>query len=154
MDIFISYSTKDERIARFLYQHLTSEGMTVFLASVSLQPGQLWPEEVLKALRTSSWVLFLASRAACSSAWVQQELGAALITQKKLVPIVWDMPPSDLPGWIRGYQALDLGRASLEEIKSQMTAIAQRIKADKAKGLLIAGFMLASTFVLGSNKGG
>jgi hypothetical protein len=69
---------------------------------------------------------------------------------KKLVPIVWDIPPSDLPGWVRGYQALDLCRASLEEAKSQMTVIAQRIKADKAKGLLIAGLILASVFALGS----
>ncbi len=152
MDVFISYSTKDEGAARFLHQHLTNEGMSVFLASASLQPGQRWSQEVLNALRTSSWVLFLASRAACSSAWVQQELGAALITQKKLVPIVWDMPPSELPGWIQGYQALDLGHASVEEIKIQMTAIAQRIKADKAKGLVIAGLILAAIFALGSKN--
>src|SRR5258708_13437605 len=120
MDVFISYSTKDEGAARFLHQHLTNEGMSVFLASASLQPGQLWSPEVLNALRTSSWVLFLASRAACSSAWVQQELGAALITQKKLVPIVWDMPPSDLPGWVRGYQPLHLRRPSIESPKNQI----------------------------------
>jgi len=150
MDIFISYSTKDERIARFLQQHLTNESMSVFLASASLQPGQLWSEEVLNALRTSSWVLFLASRVACSSAWVQQELGAALITKKTLVPIVWDMPLSQLPGWTAHYQALDFGRASLDEVKSQMTAIAQRIKANKVQGLLIAGLIVASLFAFGS----
>jgi hypothetical protein len=150
MDIFISYSSKDEPIARFLHQHLTHEGMSVFLASASLQPGQQWSQEVLTALRTSSWVLFLASRAACSSAWVQQELGAALITQKKLVPIVWDMPPSELPGWVRHYQALDLTHASFDDVKSQMTAIVQRIKADKAQGLLLVGLLLAGLFALGS----
>jgi hypothetical protein len=151
MDIFISYSTKDEPIARFLHQHLTNEGMSVFLASASLQPGQLWPQEVLNALRTSSWVLFLASRAACSSPWVQQELGAALITKKTLVPIVWDMPPSALPGWTAQYQALDFGRASLDEVKTKMTEIAQQIKTSKAQGLLIAGLIIASLFAFGSS---
>jgi hypothetical protein len=151
MDIFISYSTKDEPIARFLHQHLTNEGMGVFLASASLQPGQKWSQEVLNALRTSPWVLFLASRAACSSPWVQQELGAALISNKTLVPIVWDMPPSELPGWTAHYQTVDFGRASLDEVKSQMTGIAQRIKVNKAQGLLIAGLIFASLFALGSS---
>lgn len=97
-DVFISYSSSDEGFARFLHRHLTGEGLTVFLASVSLAPGQRWPQEILNALGSSTWVLFLASRAACASPWVQQELGAAVVTQKKLVPIVWDMPPSQLPG--------------------------------------------------------
>lgn len=145
-DIFISYSTADERIAQFLRQHLCSEGMQVFLASASLQPGQKWTQEILDALRSSSWVLFLASRTACASPWVQQELGAALITQKQLVPIVWDMPPSELPGWVQHYQALNLAGASLEQVKAQMTMIANRIKSDKAQGLLVAGLLVAALF--------
>jgi hypothetical protein len=66
------------------------------------------------------------------------------------VPIVWDMPPSELPGWTAHCQALDFGRASLDEVKSQMTAIAQRIKANKAQGLLIAGLVVTALFAFGS----
>jgi hypothetical protein len=149
-DICISYSTTDERIAQFMRQHLSDEGVQVFLASASLQPGQQWSQEILSALRSSSWVLFLASRAACSSPWVQQELGAALITQKKLVPIVWDMSPSDLPGWVKNYQALNLAGASMEQVKSQMTAIANGIKSDKTQGLVVVGLLVAALFALGS----
>ena len=148
-DVFISYSTADERIASFLRQHLSNEGIEVFLASASLQPGQQWPQEILAALRGSSWVLFLASRRACSSPWVQQELGAALITQKKLIPIVWDMSPSELPGWVQHHQALNLAGAPIEQVKAQMTSIANRIKSDKAQGLLVAGLLVAALFALG-----
>src|SRR5258708_26993541 len=105
-DVFISHSSVDGEFANFLHRHLTGEGLTVFLASVSLAPGQRWPQEILNALNASNWVLFLASRTACASPWVQQELGAALMSQKKLVPIVWDMPPSQLPGWVGHIQAL------------------------------------------------
>lgn len=149
-DIFISYSTTDERVAQFMRQHLSDEGVQVFLASASLQPGQQWSQEILNALRGSSWVLFLASRAACASPWVQQELGAALITQKKLVPIVWDMSPSDLPGWVKSYQALNLAGASMEQVKSQMTAIANSIKSDKTQGLVVVGLLVAALFAFGS----
>ncbi|EQD76625.1 TIR protein, partial [mine drainage metagenome] len=56
---------------------MTSEGLSVFLAPLSLSPGQQWPDAILKSLEASPWVLFLASRAACSSSWVQQEVGVA-----------------------------------------------------------------------------
>jgi hypothetical protein len=151
MDIFISYSAEDERVARFVHEHLAKEGVQVFLACASLQPGQPWSPGVLNALRDSSWVLFLASRAACKSPWVQQELGAALVTKKKLVPIVWDISPSELPGWVRQYQALNLAHASLDNVKAQMTGIAKQIKTDKAQGLLTGGLLLAALFAFGSN---
>lgn len=124
------------------------EGLSVFLAPVSLSPGQRWSDTVLKALDASPWVLFLVSRAACSSPWVQQELGAALARQKGLVPIVWDMVASELPGWTGQIQAIDLAGASAEKIKAPITAIAEQVKADKAKGLIIAGLMIAGLLIL------
>ena len=149
-DVFISHSSPDLQFAQFLQRHLYSESVSAFLAPVSLSPGEHWPQEILNALSSSDWVLFLASRAACASPWVQQELGAALVTKKKLVPIVWDMPPSELPGWVGHYQALNLAGASSAEIQAQITAIAGRIKSDKAKGLLIAGLLIAGLFAFGS----
>ena len=148
-DIFISYSTSDEQFAQFLHRHLTNEGLSVFLASVSLLPGQRWPQQILGALSQSSWVLFLASRAACSSPWVQQELGAAIAKNKTLVPVVWDMPPSQLPGWVQHVQALNIAGTSLPEVQAQMSAIAQRIKSDKAKSFLIGGLIVAGLFAVG-----
>ena len=151
-DIFISYSTADEQLARFLHQHLTKEGVEVFLAGVSLQPGQQWSQEILNSLKASSWVLFLASRAACASPWVQQELGAALVTKKKLVPIIWDMEPTELPGWIKNFQALNLKGATIENLKTQMTIIANNIKSDKVQGLFVVGVLAFGLLVLGSKS--
>lgn len=149
-DVFISHASADIEFARFLHRHLTSEGVSVFLAPVSLAPGQQWSREILGALQASTWVLVLASRAACASAWVHQELGAALAAQKKVVPIVWDISPTQLPGWLAHFQPLNLAGASADEIQKQISAIAERIKADKAKGLLIGGLLLAGLFALAS----
>jgi hypothetical protein len=151
-DVFISHSSSDRRFAEFLFKHLTSEGLTVFLAPISIAPGQRWADEVLNALQGSNWVLFLASRAACSSPWVQQEIGAALSKQKKLLPIVWDIPMTQLPGWTGALQAIDLAGASADRIHHQVSAIAAQIKADKAKGLLIAGLLVAGLVALASNS--
>lgn len=142
-DVFISHSATDEKFASFVHKHLTSEGLNVFLASVSLLPGQYWPQQILNALKTSTWVLFLASQAACASPWVQQELGVALATNKRLIPVVWDMPPHQLPGWVQHFQALNLAGVSVSGLQAQMLHISRRIKADKAGAQLIGGVLLA-----------
>jgi len=143
-DIFVSYSVKDKEIAEFMYKHLTDEGLNVFKAPLSISPGERWDETILKNLKTSPWVLFLASKAGCTSPIVQQEVGIALGTQKNLVPIVWDMNPSELPGWVRNVQALDLRNTTLLDASEQVLKIAKRIKADKFIGYLIAGLVIAA----------
>lgn len=149
-DVFISFSSSDESLARFLHRHLENEKLDVFLAPVSLNTGERWSPSILSALDNSAWILFLASRAATTSPWVQQELGFALAKQKKVVPIVWDMPPSQLPGWAGQFQALNLAGASAAEVQVKISAVAERIRSDKARGLLIAGLLFAGLFVFGA----
>src|SRR5438105_14721842 len=115
-DVFISHSSADIQLAAFVKQHLELQGISVFLAPLSMQPGQHWPSEIMQALNSATWVIFLASRAACASHWVQQELGAAMAGRKKLVPIVWDIEPSQLPGWTAQVQALNLRGASTAHV--------------------------------------
>ena len=146
-DIFISYSTVDAEAAQFIHRNLVEQGTSAFLAATSLQPGQQWSAEILEALRGSDTVLFLASRSACASPWVQQELGYAVGAKKKIIPIIWDIKPTELPGWVSGYQALDLSRHSPEEVREEVAAIAERIKTDKKTALLVAGLALAAMFL-------
>ena len=148
-DIFISYSHHDEQLSTFLYHHLKQEKLNVFLAPISIKPGERWGQEILNNLKNSSWIIFLASKNACVSPCVQQELGAALITNKKIVPIVWDMDPSELPGWINQFQAMDLRFVkTIDEVKEKISSIAQEIKANKQKGELIVGLAIAGLIFL------
>lgn len=147
-DIFISYTQDDEKFAQFLYHHLLQEDLTPFLASMSLTSGQRWSPEILDSLRRSTWVLCLASRAACASPWVLQEMGVAIGAQKKLIPIIWDMPPEQLPGWMREYQPLSLIGATPEKIKQDIGRIAEVIKAEKRNALLIGGLLVAGLIFL------
>jgi hypothetical protein len=147
-DCFISHSSHDQQLASFIHQELLRHGVTAFLASASLQPGQHWSAEILGNLRNSNWVIVLASRAACASAFVNQEVGGALLASKHLVPIVWDMPPAQLPGWVNQVQAIDLRGSTPVDLQQQVGAIAARIRQEKAQGLLILGAVLFGLFVL------
>jgi hypothetical protein len=147
-DCFISYSSQDQKFANFVYSELSRLGVNAFMAPASVLPGQHWSPEVIHSLRSSNWVIFLASRKASSSAFVNQEIGGALLASKKLVPIVWDMSPGDLPGWARGVQAIDLRDSTMLGLQQQVGAIAHQIKQEKTKGLLILGAIILGLFAL------
>lgn len=151
-DIFISYSSEDKLFAEFLHRHFSAEGVDVFTASVSLKPGEGWSQTILQSLRSANWVLLLASRAACRSSYVQQEMGAAVFAQKKLIPVVWDMSPSELPGWIKEYQALDIARANIHQVQAQLSSYASQIRNEKMWNGVVAGLLVAGLFLAASNK--
>lgn len=145
-DIFISHAASDLGFAQFLKIHLETEGHSVYVAASDMKPGEKWMPAILDNLKASQWVICLASRKACASSWVMQEMGVAIGTNRKIVPIVWDQRPDDLPAWMRQFQAVELGHDD-QTAKAAIGRIADLIKADKQRGLLIlallgAGFLL------------
>ena len=138
-DVFISYSVKDEQLAQFVRQHLAQQGLDVFLASISLKQGEHWTPQIINALRASGWGFLLASKNALASANVQQEVGGAIFGQKKLVPIMWDIDPHEMPRWITDYQGVVLKGATMEQINARVAQLAAEVKADKVKGQLVVG---------------
>ena len=148
-DVFISHAAADLPLAEFLHRHLSQEGLSVYLASVSMPPGERWMPNIMDNLRNSTWVLCLASRSACSSPWVMQEMGDAIAGNKKLIPIIWDQEPEALPGWMKQYQAVNIAGQVQEEAKTAISKIADAIKTEKQKGLVILGLLVAGLFAFG-----
>ena len=91
-DVFISYSIKDEALARKLKFTLDGLGVKTFLASMSLSPGAKWKGDILKNLKESKWVFFLATKNSCESKAVMHEIGGSLILEKELIPLMWGSP--------------------------------------------------------------
>ena len=147
-DVFISYSAKDENLAQFVRSHLIAQGLDVFLASISLNAGEHWTPQIFEALRGSEWVFLLASKNALASPNVQQEMGGAIFGKKKLVPIMWDVQPNDLPRWVSDYQGLVLTGATMENINLQVSQLAAQVKAKKVNGQLVAGAVFAGLLFL------
>jgi len=147
-DIFISFSKEDKQFADFLHNHLIAEGLDVFQASVSLQSGQRWSQEILQNLKNSTCVIFLASKAACQSPYVQQEIGASVSLGKNLIPVVWDMLPENLPGWANQYQAINLAGATIDSAKLKFSEIANSLKMDKTKRNIFAALFVIGVLFL------
>ena len=147
-DVFISYSVKDEHIAQFVRTHLFNEGLNVFIASINILPGYRWESQIFKALRNSEWVFFLASRNALNSPNVEKEIIEAVKINKKLVPIMWDVEPSELPDWISAFQGLNLKGASYDGIATQITNLTHHVKEEKINGRFVGLVAIAVLFGL------
>jgi len=106
--VFISFQSSDSKLAGLIRNALQGQGISVFLAPDSISPGARWSDEIFKSLKSSDMVLFLASKKAIHSDYVAQEIGGAHFSNKLLVPVIWEIKPEELPGWAKGYQALDL----------------------------------------------
>ena len=144
---FISYSVKDERLAKGLYSANTMAGIETFLAGISIEPGTNWTDSIFNKLEEADGVFFLASKNSISSAAVQQELGASLIQRKTIVPLLIDITPEKLPGWVGNHQAIDL-RSSPEVQHEAISAIAEKIKIDKFWCGVIVGAIIVGLILL------
>lgn len=130
-DIFISYAREDANVAQAFYHRLTAAGLGVFLDTASLEPGSPWSQKIREELKAARTVLVLASQKAVQSAMVNQELGAAALNGKKVIPVAWDVDPAHLPGWLREYQALDLRGQDARQIHTRVETFVQRLVCEK-----------------------
>ena len=77
--VFISYAKEDQRSADRLYRDLKSAGVSLWMDSHDLLPGQLWEREIEEAISRSSYFIALQStRSVGKQGHVQKELRRAL----------------------------------------------------------------------------
>ena len=141
-DIFISYSSADSKVAREIYEWLSKEDVNVFLAEISMEAGDAWDEKIKRNLREAAYCIFLASRKACASQSVNQEIGMAIRDNKNIIPVVWDMPPTELPGFLKcNTQAVDMRGKDPKVLLVVLNRTVTKVKKSKAIALFV-GLML------------
>lgn len=140
-DVFISYSSKDSELACRLADDLKQHELDVFLAELSLKPGEKWKDSIITAFREAKWVFFLATPESCSSQPVMHELGGAIMMQKNIVTLMHEVQPKELPEWVRDRQAINL--CERDRIATFIQSVADVVKSDKFKAGLVAGGLLA-----------
>lgn len=79
--IFLAHASEDKEQVRELYQKLQQEGYCPWLDEKDLLPGQLWREEIHKAIRNSNlFIACLSKQSISKTGYVQKEFRLALIS--------------------------------------------------------------------------
>ena len=110
-DVFISYIRHDATIAQKIANRLESNGLSVWLNTNSLRPGDNWLAEISKAIRTAKAFIVLISSESDSNNYLDAEIATAIATKSeysgfRIIPVLLDKN-SDLPSFIDQYQYID-----------------------------------------------
>src|SRR4051812_38635449 len=77
--VFLCHASEDKNAVRDLYNRLRLRGVRCWFDEEDLLPGQVWEEEIKKAVRATRWVIVCLSRTSVGKeGFVQKELKYAL----------------------------------------------------------------------------
>lgn len=101
MQVFISHSQEDQKLAKELSSRLSAAGVNVWLTEERVLPGENLPLEVGKALQKSDAMVVLLSPDAVESRDVRSEIAYALSSPKfegRVIPVI--VKPTKAIPWV------------------------------------------------------
>jgi hypothetical protein len=112
--IFLCHANEDKPQVRDVYQRLKAEGFQPWLDEEDLLPGQLWNQEIRRALKNSDFILiFFSQNSVLKRGYVQREMKLALDTWEEVpegqihtIPICLDA--CEIPERFKPFQWVDL----------------------------------------------
>jgi hypothetical protein len=120
-DVFLSYPHDDVNYAWVteFVERLRQYGVTVWLDTEEIQPGDFIGDAIEDGLRNSDLIVVILGQEGARSPGFFFELGAAVGMGKRVIPIVpGDIDPGKLPGPIRS--KLPLRRQSPSETADEL----------------------------------
>ncbi len=111
--IFISHLSKDKDIANKIKKELSNYNATSFVAHEDIHPTSEWEKEIKKALSTMDIFISVHTLGFSKSVWCQQEVGYAIGSGKKVIPVKFNENP---PGFLSSIQALPRGKKTAKEL--------------------------------------
>jgi len=100
--VFLSYSTRDKRLAGEIKRGLVDCDLDVFMAHEDLTPSALWVEEILRNINNCDAFVPILAEHFRGSMWTDQESGQALAKGKLIIPLMFSDSPH---GFLGRFQA-------------------------------------------------
>lgn len=89
-DVFISHSSKDEKIANEICNSFESNGIKCWIAPRDIAPGSDWAESINNAIKNSSVMVLVFSENSNNSTQVAKELNLAISNNLVILPFKID----------------------------------------------------------------
>jgi hypothetical protein len=111
-DVFLAHAGPDGAAADSLCQLLLPQGLSVFLDSRRLRPGNRWDDVIPAALRGARMVVVLVSKRTRDAYYARQEIAMAIAASRqsaastRVIPVYLDRQPEDPKDWLYGLQRL------------------------------------------------
>ncbi len=143
--VFISYSHRDGTRARHVKQLLEVTGAQVFLAELSVPPGDDLANKIISAIKGCDLFVLLWSHHAKNSEWVPQEIGIARGSNRPVIPVVLHKS-AEVSGFLKGLKYLPLYKDPKKALawlqRNVAMRAAEKSKREGAAWLGISGVLL------------
>jgi hypothetical protein len=94
--IFITYSSKDQKVARTICAALESRGLACWISSRNVKPGQNYQEQIVKAIRAAKIMVLVFTANANNSNEIKKELALASQNDLVVIPVrIEDIIPNE-----------------------------------------------------------
>jgi hypothetical protein len=112
--IFISHSMRDQwvarQMARVIERNCGQFGVVTFLDEKDIEGGDNIHEAIRKNIKECGEFLVLLTRRSISRPWVLIEMGAAWSHHKRIVVVIDDVRPEEIPDITLPYKAVDINK--------------------------------------------
>jgi formylglycine-generating enzyme required for sulfatase activity len=94
--IFITYSSKDQKVARTICTALENRGLSCWISSRNIKPGQNFQEQIVKAIRAAKIMVLVFTTNANNSNEIKKELALASQNNLVVIPVrIEDVAPNE-----------------------------------------------------------
>ena len=126
--VFISYKVEEFDQALWVKNHLEENGISCWMAPMSIRGGMSYAQEIPKAIADSSIFVLILSEKAQASKWVPRELDQAINCGKVILPFVLEDCPlrNDFSFYLTNVQRYDAFR-DMEGTMQRMTRDIQKM---------------------------
>jgi len=116
--VFISYTHADKKMAESFAEEINGIGMSAFLDKEEIATDGIWTEVIKKEIQDAASFVAIISPSYIKSPWNMQELGAALASGKKIVPVLID--EAKVPFDISKYKFVDGSKMQDAEVRKRL----------------------------------
>ena len=127
--VFISHSTKDEKLVSSIKNALEDADISVYLAEEHLQPGENLPNKIIQNIKSSDCMVVVLTNMGKRSQFVNQEIGAARMANKAVIPMVEKKIERKIGGLLAGLEFILFDISNPREATNQVVFYLSRLKA-------------------------
>jgi hypothetical protein len=145
---FLSHSSGDRALAEGMRTLAALAGVELYLAEHDVQPGSLLSEKVRAAIERSDIVVVLLTPSSYSSAYVHQEVGYAIRSDKFVLPVVELSVPRDALAMLEGVEYVPLDFNAPQQATVALAGQLKRRRTQKLRGDVIVAAILVTLLAL------
>ena len=94
--IFITYSSKDQKVARTICTALENRGLICWISARNVKPGQNYQEQIVRAIRSARVMVMVFTTNANNSNEIKKELSLASQNNLVVIPVrIEDVAPNE-----------------------------------------------------------